>query len=315
MIDKPGIYDIKANDYHADPVIEPSLSSSIANKLLTYSPRHAWHAHPRLNSAFKREESDRFDLGTVAHAYMLQGETDFAVFDAPSWRGKAANLAKFNAHVAGKTPILAAQWKNVQAMKEAADPQLDALDAPRPFKKGKAEQTLIWREGDVWCRCRPDWLHDDHETIDDLKTSELGNPDVWTRALLFRMGYDVQAAFYLRGLRAVFGKDAAFRFIVIEPFAPFALSAVALSPVAMELAERKVEHAIKVWRECLAANEWPAYPTRTCWADVPPWIETQWAERIARDEYALELARQQAEPRDRDDDPRPLADQLFEEES
>ena len=41
----PGIYDTSAEMYHADTLADderPSLSASIANILLTSSPRHAW---------------------------------------------------------------------------------------------------------------------------------------------------------------------------------------------------------------------------------------------------------------------------------
>lgn len=40
FIDEPGIYDMEPEQYHADPVIQPSLSASIAKRLIDRSP---WH--------------------------------------------------------------------------------------------------------------------------------------------------------------------------------------------------------------------------------------------------------------------------------
>lgn len=306
MIDKPGLYEITAAEYHADPTPAPSLSSSIAKELLSTSPRHAWYAHPRLNAQHEDEHDEKFDRGTAAHAYLLQGETGFELIDAPDFKTNAAKKARDLARLAGKLPLLKHRWDEVVAMAEAARYQLDHHeDRPRPLSGGKAEQTLVWQEGEIWCRARLDWLHDDHRVIDDLKTSAAAaEPDSWIRRQLFGMGYDIQAAFYLRGLKAVTGIDAAFRFVVLENFAPYGLCVVGLGPEALDLAERKVETAITRWRECLETGTWPGYPTHTCWADLPPWEATRWAERgvtAGRAPSSLSAV----------DDGRDLATQLF----
>lgn len=281
---EPGLHQMTADTYHDDPCPEPSLSASLAHVLLTCSPRHAWWAHPRLNPAFEPDRDEKFDLGTAAHAYLLQGASGFAVLDFPDWRTKAAKEARDAARDAGKVPLLAFRWADVQAMAAAAQPQLDAHeDPPRPLAGGAPEQTLVWQEGDVWCRARLDWLHHDRQTVDDYKTTGgSANPEMWTRGPLFTNGYDLQAAFYLRGLQVLYGIAATFRFVVQENTAPFALSVIGLSPGALVLAEKKRLYAVDLWRSCLATNRWPAYPTRTCWAELPPWLEAAWLERELR---------------------------------
>jgi PDDEXK-like uncharacterized protein DUF3799 len=303
-ITKSGIYDISAAEYHADPVAAgPSLSASIAHILLSSSAQHAWFAHPKLNPAYQSEESEAFDLGTAAHAYLLEGEKNFVIVQAPDWRTKLAKDARDDARAQGKIPLLADRWGDVQGMALAARQQLEQHDdPPRPFLDGRPEETLIWQEGDVWCRARTDWLHADHRTIDDLKTtSASANPDVWTRGPLFSSGYDVQAAFYLRGLKAIFGTEGVFRFVVQENFPPYALSVVGLAPDALALADRKVSRALTLWRHCLTTNTWPGYPQQTCYAEAPAWETSRWEEQ----EYRLGAA-----PPDIDDG-RPLSDQLL----
>ena len=105
MMTEPGVYAIAAEEYHQDPCPAPSLSASIANILLTQSPQHAWCAHPKLNPHYQREERETLDLGTAAHAYLLQGSTDFEVIAAPDWRTTAAKKAREAARATGKVPI------------------------------------------------------------------------------------------------------------------------------------------------------------------------------------------------------------------
>jgi hypothetical protein len=280
-IDRPGIYTISAADYHRDPCIEPSLSSSIAKKICLESARHAQHDHPRLNPDAAHENGEHFDIGTAAHALLLEGAGPIAIIDAPDWRTKAAKEARDVAYAAGLTPLLAGRWADVQALVAAARVQLaqHTDGGAEMFLDGQPEQTLVWLEGDVWCRARVDWLRPG--AIDDFKTAESAEPDRWARQM-FAYGFDLQAAWYLRGLKALTGIDGVFRFAVIEREPPHVLSVVGLSPSSMTIGEKKVLYALDVWQRCLKAGQWPGYPTRTCWIDLPAWEEARWLEKEMR---------------------------------
>lgn len=302
VVDKPGLYTMSAADYHADPCPEPSLSSSIARELLANSPKHAWWKHPRLNPAYEPEHKQVFDLGQAAHALLLEGESGCVIIEAKDYKTQAARDQRDAAYAAYKVPLLAHRWQDVQDMVDAARRQLEKHEAkPTPFTDGKPEQTLVWEEDGVWCRARLDWLHTDRRLIGDYKsTGVTANPDVWARRTLYGSGYDVQDSFYTRGIKKLFGIDAGFYFVPQETFRPFALSVVALEPEPMDLADAKVTHAIGIWRECLKTGRFPGYPLKTCWAALPPWEETQWLERQARDSWARGL----------EDDGRPIEAQL-----
>lgn len=280
------ILDLPADEYHADQVADvPSLSRSIAHILCTQTPAHARHAHPKLNPDFKREEAAKFDVGTSAHALLFHGEPGVEVCAFSDWRTNAAKEQRDAARAAGRLPMLTDQWAETQAMVAAAREQLAELDvAPIPFADGKPERTLVWDDDGVSCRARVDFLHDDLATIDDYKTtSRSANPDAFIRTI-FSMGYDIQAAFYLRGLEAVGGSpDADFRFVAQETFPPYALSVVSLGPAAMTIAEKKVTFAIATWRRCLERDEWNGYPTQIAYAELPAWEEAAWLERELRE--------------------------------
>lgn len=277
----PGIYDIKDAEYHSDCCPEPSLSASLAIVLCNDSPAHAMIRHPRLTDTPIDDESTAMDIGTVAHALMLQGLSIAEVLDFPDWRTKEAKQRRDAIREAGGIPILAKNWKHVEAMVRAAHQQLERhMDASDAFTGGKAEQALIWQDSGVWCRSKLDWLRDDRRFVDDYKTTgNSANPEIISKTL-FGAGWDVQAAFYLRGLKAIEpNADPVFRFVVQEVNPPYALSVIALGPDALMIGEKKVQFAIDTFRECLQSGDWPGYPRRTCYATLPAWQESRWLQK------------------------------------
>lgn len=286
MIDKPGVYDIDDATYHADPCIEPSLSSSIARVLLKESPRHAYVQHPRLNPYFKATHKTTFDIGTAAHALMLGTESDVVQIDAADWRKKETQRLRDTAYNAGQIPILVRQYGALTAMVRDGREQIaEHEDASILEPMDETEKVLVWREGDVWCRAKLDVLNRSRSCIWDYKTTgKSAHPDVWRRGA-FDIGYDVQEAFYRRGYRAVFGEELQhFRFLVQETRKPYSLATPAIGPASVAMAARKVDVAIRIWGECMRSGYWPGYPSRTCWVEAPSYHETEWLEREARDE-------------------------------
>ena len=279
------ILDIPEDAYHRDDVADvPTLSKSIAHILLTQSAAHAFAAHPKLNPQAVQKEEHKFDVGTAAHALLLEGVDAVQVVAADDWRTKAAKEARDEARAAGRIPLLSKHWEGVQAMVAAIRPQLAEHEASPPlFTDGKAEQTLVWDEDGVVCKARLDWLRDDHQAIDDLKsTGASASPEAWSKTML-GFGGDLQVAMYLRGARAVLGRTPAFRFVTVELVPPYALTVFSLAPDALALADAKLEYAIATWRQCLRTGVWPAYPRRVCYVQAPPWGEAQWADREYRD--------------------------------
>ena len=283
-IKQPGIYSIPMERYLADPCPQPSLSSGIIHAICSESPLHAFTQHPRLNPGAAGEEKEIMDVGTIAHALLLEGISKAIVLDFPDWRTKASKEAREAARASGQVPILAAKYDAVMRMIRAARQQLNEhKEAHDAFTNGLPEQTIIWQEEGLWCRARPDWLHDSHAIMDDYKTTgATANPEVLSRTL-FTNGWDIQDAWYRRGLKAITGKDAQFRFIVQETYAPHALSVIALGPDVLMLAEKKIMFAMDVWRACLEEDRWPGYPTRTCYAELPSYEETRWLTKETAD--------------------------------
>lgn len=278
---------ITADDYHRDQIGRtPSLSSTVARKLLYESPAHAKAAHPRLTPQPVTKESDAFDLGTAVHALLLEDTVAVRVCDFKDWRTNAAKEAKEEARAEGLIPMLSHQWDACQEMVDAVRPQFDDIADPAPFTDGSPEVTVSWEDAGVLCRARFDWVYTSAPVIDNLKTtSRSAEPSRFARRLFSPdLGYDVQAAFYLRGARAALGGEHEYRWIVMETERPYEVSVVSLAPDALAIADAKVDLALARWKECLASGVWPGYDRRVHYAEAPPWEEAKLLEM--RDEVA-----------------------------
>lgn len=267
-------------DYHADPCPEPSLNSSIARILLDQSPQHAATFHPRLGGQ-RRDDKEEFDFGKAYHALVLEKRTDsVVVIEADNFRTKAAQQERDAAYGESKVPLLAKKWKAVQDTARTIRESLDARPDADDYKMAGAavEQTLVWREGDVWLRARLDVVREDIDLIWDLKSAKSAEPEAFARSV-FKYGYDVQDAFYRRGMRAITGREFEFRFVVAESGRPHAVGVFDLDPEARAIADRKVERAIRIWGECLRAGRWPGYPPHVATVSAPAWVLQQEIER------------------------------------
>lgn len=274
-----GVHTIPLSDYVLDPAPEPSLNASIATMLLTATPAHAKLAHPRLSPQQEREESSRLDLGTIAHALLLEDDNSrVVVIRADDWRKKEAKEQRDEAREAGKLPILEADYEQVVDMVDEAKRTIAESEVATDFADAIPEQTLIWKEADIWLRCRPDKATPDWRIVFDYKTcAGTAHPAVWAKSSMVRYGYDIQAAINLRGVKALgLAKKTTLVFLVQETEPPYSLSIVSLAPAWLTLANDKLRIAMSLWKGCTRKNEWPGYPTRVAYVEPPAYAQGEW---------------------------------------
>ncbi len=295
-IDVPGVYDLTAEEYHADPCPEPSLSSGCLKALLNQSPVHAMAAHPRLALHPIRENKDSFDLGTAAHSMLLHEDRQLAVWSGDDWRTAKAKEFKAAAYERGATPLLEEQFDRTFEMVEACRLQLRDHEAHEAFVGGLAERSLFWREGDLWCRIKPDWMplqpRNDMIVYDYKSTAASAHADAWGGRTMWGIGADIQDAFYSRGIEAVLGiRGVRFRFVVQENKPPYAINVIEVAPASRDLAKRKIMRGIEMWRQCLADDIWPGFANRVHYVEIPAWQETQFLAREAEEPVTPEMVR------------------------
>lgn len=274
MTVEPRYLELSADDYHADRIDpdRPTLSSSIAQIICNRSPAHARAAHPRLTTTPLVVEAKHFDVGSAVHMLLLEPhEALICRVEARDWKTKAAQEARVAARELGLIPLLDRDADRVEECVAAVRPQLEAYNATPAFLSGQIERTIVWERDGVLCRARPDSLLPD--TIDDLKTAASALPRKWTRTISDH-GYDIQAAMYLDAVGAAFGtRSPQWRWVVVEPTPPYAVSIVVPGADVLEVGRAKFLYALKWWRECLASGVWPAYGTEIVEAELPPWAD------------------------------------------
>ena len=264
LIDRPGIYDVPEDAYHADRVLAPtlgrSLSSSGAKAILDSPARFAWErAHPVVK--------DAYDFGSVAHTLILGGPHPVVV-DADSWRTKAAQEARDAARADGLVPILAGDYARAEALAAAVreHPVAGAIFAA----DGLAEQSLYWIDDEtgVTCRGRIDWLHP--RAIVDLKTSVNASPAKFSRALV-DYGYALQAEWYSQGYEAVTGERLPFVHVVVEKEPPHLVAVYQVDAEALAFGADLASQARRLYAECESNDDWPGYSPEIELVSLPAW--------------------------------------------
>lgn len=242
----PGFYpDVPEAEYHADRL---SLSVSGA-KVLLKAPALFRHQldHPT--------HSDAFDLGTAAHALALGVGAEIEVVDELDWRTKAAREVRDEIRERGNTPLLAADYKRVQAMADALRSHRLAMTL---FAEGQPEVSAYCADDQtgVTRRGRFDWLGP--RVVVDYKSAASADPAGFGRAVA-NFGYHQQAAWYLDLARDLGHPAEAFAFVVQEKTAPYLVSVVELDDAAVQRGRDLNRLALQMFRDCTDSGVWPGY--------------------------------------------------------
>lgn len=259
-VDRPGIYALSAEAYHAQPAPGPALGSSGAVAIMRHCPARFWW-NSDLNPLRELEDEAKLEFGTASHIAMLEPDqwaTRIAIVEAYDWRTKAAQEKRNEARAAGLVPILEDAAIKITMMRAAIDAHPIASKA---FVGGRAEASIIWQDRATgsWAKARPDYMPDHRNYLIDYKTVVSAHPRAFERHA-YDMGYHQQAAWYLDGLAAVTGKRAhEYWFVCQEREPPFLVSVCRLAGDAIEWGAKLNRRALEIFAECVAANEWPGY--------------------------------------------------------
>lgn len=295
--------DVSAVQYHADPGADPTLSSSIAKVILDSTPRHAWTAHPRMNPSFVASDDTKFSVGSVAHEMLLGKGGGFDVLDFADWRSGGAKTARAKSWEAGRTPILGHQHLAAGEMVDAVVARLRVIpetlalfaggSVSLGLENGYGERVLVWRDiGGPLCRAMIDWQGPSPAEVWDVKTTGYGLSDYELTRTIANLGYDLSAAFYLRGIAALMPEMAGrfrFRWIFVEDAEPFEVRVLEPTAEMLELGDRKAALAIAKWQDCISKDLWPGYPPVVTRVSPLAWAMERHLEREQNDDDAMRM--------------------------
>ena len=190
------------------------------------------------------------------------------------WRKKTAQEAKAAAYAAGKTPLKIADLRRVEDMAEAAKKQFSKHEDLRRLlaMKTKREASIFWREGGVTCRCRPDLCVGEFTIIHYKTTGTNVNPYTLGKYAA-SLGWELIAAHYAAGFRALTGVDPRQYFAVQETTPPYLVLVAQLDDAFLDLGRQRRARALNIWAWCLLINKWPTWPSGTVVLEAPPWHE------------------------------------------
>ena len=239
--------DISNADYHADPAISASQLKTVMQ-----SPYHYWSRYVDPDRV-AMVPTQAMRLGSLTHCATLEPDELTKRYQlAPDRRTNAGKAAVAEMAAAGIEAVSEADL--AQALQMAASVRSNSTVSSL-LSNGAAETSHWWDDvaTGMRCKCRPDWLSADGETIVDLKTCQDASPAGFAKSVA-QWSYQVQAAHYLCGTLS-----KRFVFVAVEKSAPYAVGVYELDAEAMVHGSVLRHTSLQKIQDCRAINSWPGY--------------------------------------------------------
>ena len=235
--------DIPNEDYHAGVGISSSYIRRFGQSQL--------HAIEH-----QQESSPNLKFGTASHALLVEGQEAFdkevkVITGSPYTKAYKEEKAEYEEQ--GFIVLKESEAEIIHNMKDSMVYEGNAyLNA-----KGKiAEASIYWYEDDVLCKCRPDMLcpplkepnSDNKIVIVDYKTTVSCEPFAFNKSVK-KYGYDMQAAWYRRGLLMAGYDVEDFVFIAQEKVHPYASKVFRITKEQIDFGWTMMENYLEEYKE------------------------------------------------------------------
>ena len=251
--------DLSNKEYHAHPAISSSDVKAVHTKSLAH-----WKYKVR-------KESSAFALGSAVHALVLEPHKNLVVRGPEDRRGNKWKEASLAADLDGQILLPEAEFDLAARIADAvkAHPVAAMYLADPTFV---AEASFFGTDPATGAeiKCRPDGYLPDAGLLFDVKTTTDASPDGFPRELR-KYAYDVQAAFYLRAMRAAGYKADSFIFIAVEKEAPHAVGLHAITEQYLDYADQVVTQTLQKISNAIAANDFTTGWPLINHIDLPRW--------------------------------------------
>lgn len=209
------------------------------------------------------KDTPALQFGRAYHKYCLEPSdfyNEFVVAPNIDRRTKAGKeeWAEFVAESDGLEII-------TQDTLQVLDDMRNALYATPYVKKliyGFHEESFFWNDEatDLYCKCRPDSYGSvgKQPIIVDLKTCQSADTQKFMRDAV-RLNYDIQAAHYCNGMKAVTGDDYIFVFVAQEKTPPYLCNVLQADEYFMQSGADTRLALLEMYKECLAKDDWCGY--------------------------------------------------------
>lgn len=252
--------------------------SSTDLKHIFKSPAHFryWKDNPQ-------EDTQALLFGRASHKYVLETYDfyrEFAVAPICDKRTKEGKVTwnKFVAESKDKDIITQEQFEQIEEMRNVmlATPFVSKLI------NGEHEVSYFWIDEDTGLKCkvRPDAINHRLKIIVDYKTCDNAETQYFMRKAI-DLGYDLQASYYLDGIKANTGEDYIFVFIAQEKKPPYAVNILQADEMFIRSGRDVYKAMLQTYKECSESDVWYGYmgaDNQINSLGVPKWIENMLGE-------------------------------------
>lgn len=259
--------------------------SSSGLKALLRSPAHY--------QAYKRKpnkDTDARRFGRAVHARLLEPlnfQKKFVVWDGG--RRQGTDFERFKRKHKGKAVLTPADMEAVDgcvnSLLDNPDFPLETFlagirdaDGTQLVKPAVTEYSIFWTDEKtgIQCKVRLDAAHLDVEQMlaFDVKTTDDAREDAFS-VQMAQLHYDLQAAFYVEGIRRFTGRTCPFMFAAVEVDDPHGslFHALGESSPFMENGRKKVRYVLDLMSRCQLTGEFPAYERGIREPTMLPWMQ------------------------------------------
>lgn len=225
-------------------------------------------------------QSKAMGIGTLVHMLVLEpGLAEQRVKVSPkvdrrTKDGKAAYEAFTSELPKDAIVVDDDEYQTLMRIKEALHTHPFAKDVIN--RKGATKENAgfwVHESTDVFCKIRPDLMFLGDDVMVDIKTTQMGHPVKFQKDM-YNFNYDMQAAFYMDGYRAITGRNCQFFFLTIESSAPHDIACYQAKDKVYGFGKVRYEKAIRTFAECFKTDKWPGYAEAIVPLDLPHWVET-----------------------------------------
>lgn len=253
------ITDLSNESYHARPEISSSDVKMVAAKSLAHWKHKVW------------KSSTAFALGSAVHALVLEPEKNLVLRGPEDRRGNKWKEAQLAADLDGQILLTESDFDLAQDIAKPiiAHPVVAQWLADPTFV---AEASFFAKDPatGVDIKCRPDGFLPGSGIVFDIKTTRDASPEGFPRELR-NYGYDLQAAFYLRCLRASGHNATTFVFVCVEKENPYAVGLHALTDAYLSAADQRVTATLQKISNAQALDDFTTGWPLINHIDLPRW--------------------------------------------
>lgn len=224
-----------------------------------------------------KEKTFSLNVGTAVHIHILEPHKkdriknllDFGFEDRKKWQA----IRKLEAENPEWLFFSDKEFEQIQSMVTSVKLHEKAL---KLYASGTwNEVSMFWRDAKHGfdCKGRADTLNLEDGYVVDLKTTK--DAKNFMRECV-DFGYHIQAAFYLRGLKAITGKDFKWYWVAVDSNSPHFTYVYEATEKTIMIGDLQVDEYMNALAVCLEEDVWPIGNEEVIKGELPSWF----AERV-----------------------------------